>query len=73
MILRYAGVVRNQGEAMVDASTANIAHFVKNGFDETIRFDIVKDITRFIMLAGKLLEKLIANYGPFVMNSQDEL
>jgi len=58
---------------MVDASTAKIAHFVKIRFDETIRFEIVKDNTRFIMLAGKQLDELIAKYGPFVMNSQDQL
>ena len=73
LIVCYAGAVRVQGEAMVDASTANIAHFVKSGFDETIRFEIVKDNTRFILLAGKPLDEPIANYGPFVLNSQDQL
>ena len=58
---------------MVDASTANIAHFVKSGFDETIRFDIVKDNTKLIMLAGKPLDEPIAKYGPFMLNSQDQL
>jgi len=46
---------------------------VKSEFDETIRFEIVKDNTKFIMLAGKPLDEPIANYGPFVMNSQDQL
>ena len=73
LILCYAGAVRIQEEAMVDASAANIAHFVKSDVEETIKFKIVKDSTRFIMLAGKPLDEPIANYGPFVLNSQDQL
>jgi redox-sensitive bicupin YhaK (pirin superfamily) len=58
---------------MVVAATANIAHFVKSGLDETLRFEIVKDNTRFIILAGKPSDEPIANYGHFIMNSKDQL
>jgi len=69
LIVCYAGAVRLQGKAVVDSNVANVAHFVKSGVDEKIRFETVKDATRFIMLAGKPLDEPIANYGPFVLNT----
>ena len=73
LIVCYTRPVRVQGEAMVDAAAAKIAHFVKSGFDETIRFEIVKDNTRIIILLGKPYDGPIDNYSPFVMSSQDQL
>ena len=69
LIVCYTGAVLVQGETMVDSTEKNVAHFVRSEVDETIRFETVKDFTRFIMLAGKPLEEPIANYGPFVLNT----
>lgn len=41
--------------------------------DETIKLEILKDNTRFIMLAGQPLNEPIAAQGPFVLNEKHEL
>ena len=41
--------------------------------DETIKIDVQKDNTRFIMLAGQPLNEPIAAQGPFVLNEKHEL
>ena len=41
--------------------------------DGTIKIEVLKDNTRFIMLAGKPLNEPIAAQGPFVLNEKHEL
>jgi len=69
LIVCYSGAVQVQGETKVDSTERNVAHFVRSEGDETIRFETLKDNTKFVMLAGKPLEEPIANYGPFVLNT----
>ena len=41
--------------------------------DESLRFDVLEDDSRFILLAGKPLNEPIAKYGPFVLNEKAEI
>lgn len=47
--------------------------FMPNDEDEDIMVKTLAPRTRFILLAGRPLNEPIANYGPFVLNSQEQL
>lgn len=40
---------------------------------DAIKIAAINDETRFLLLAGKPIKEPIAQYGPFVMNTQDEI
>ena len=41
--------------------------------DQSISFKTHENNTKFILLAGKPLNEPIANHGPFVLNTQEQL
>jgi quercetin 2,3-dioxygenase len=55
-----------------DKSLANgdMIHLSYSGTDITIRSDA---IAKVLIMAGKPLDEPVVNYGPFVMNSHEEI
>jgi len=53
--------------------SVSCAHFIITARDEQIKIETTSDDTRIVLLAGKPLNEPIANYGPFVLTTQDQL
>jgi redox-sensitive bicupin YhaK (pirin superfamily) len=41
--------------------------------DEVIKIETIEADTRIVLLAGQPLNEPIANYGPFVLTTQEQL
>ena len=74
MIVCHAGelTVQDADDKKIGAATAVVFKINKNS-DEKIKFKVLKNNTRFIMLAGLPLNEPIAAQGPFVLNEKAEL
>jgi len=72
MIVIYQGAAKVQDNSKV-LSSVSCAHFVITARDEQIKIETTSDNTRIVLLAGKPLNEPIANYGPFVLTTQDQL
>jgi redox-sensitive bicupin YhaK (pirin superfamily) len=46
---------------------------MENGGDETFRIEALEDGTTVLLISGKPLNEPVAHYGPFVMNTQEQL
>ena len=72
MILCHQGQVTVQGTKRL--ATGHCAVFnPSSSKDEALKFEVLEDDTRFIMLAGKPLNEPIAARGPFVLNTEKQL
>lgn len=67
----YEGSAR-LGEGQ-DAATVQAGELVVLGEGEAVALEGREADTRLILVAGKPLREPVARYGPFVMNTQDEL
>ena len=70
MIVLYQGELEVQGSETKTAPHA-IAFQLSGGSEEDIQIRTIAPNTRFILLAGKPLNEPIANYGPFVLTTQE--
>ena len=64
-------IVQDDQNTKVSKGTAVV--FKPSNQDESLKFSVLEDNTRFIMLAGQPLNEPIAARGPFVLNEEKEL
>lgn len=62
-----------EGWLAIDGQDVNSAHSVLLGEGSELRIAAGDQGVRVLLLAGKPLDEPIAQYGPFVMNTQDEI
>ena len=74
MIICHQGSmnIQNNTKDVIKAGAAAVFN-INASSDEVIKFDVLENNTRFIMLAGKPLNEPIAARGPFVLNEREEL
>ena len=74
MVICHQGSMVLQGDSKQKLTKGAAAVFkLSSAKDEMLKFNVLEDSTRFIMLAGKPLNEPIAARGPFVLNEEDEL
>ncbi len=62
-----------EGEAVFGEQTVPAVHMIKFGPGDHIRVHTENSAARFMLIAGQPFREPIAPYGPFVMNTQDEI
>jgi len=62
-----------EGEAKVGGESVSKGHLAVLSLGEETKITAANDGARFLVIAGKPLREPIAKYGPFVMNTQDEI
>lgn len=62
-----------EGEAKVAGESVRKGELAVLSLDDKTRVGAVADGARFLVVAGKPLREPIAKYGPFVMNTADEI
>ena len=62
-----------EGEAVFGEQTVPAVHMIKFGPGDHIRVHTENSEARFMLIAGQPFREPIAPYGPFVMNTQDEI
>ena len=62
-----------EGEAVFGEQTVPAVHMIKFGPGHHIRVHTENSAARFMLIAGQPFREPIAPYGPFVMNTQDEI
>jgi quercetin 2,3-dioxygenase len=62
-----------EGEAVFGDETVQAVHMIKFGSGDHIRVHTENTEARFMLIAGRPFGEPIAPYGPFVMNTQDEI
>ena len=62
-----------EGEAVFGEQTVQSVRMVKFGPGDHIRVRTENNIARFMLIAGQSFGEPIAPYGPFVMNTQEEI
>lgn len=70
MLVIYQGSAKVQGEAKL-LKAVTCTPFLISDRDEIIRIETAEADTRIVLLAGQPLNEPIANYGPFVLTTQD--
>ena len=73
MIVLFQGSISVQNDAQVFQGIHGIVFEATESADEEIKITTKSPNTRFLLLAGKPLNEPIANYGPFVLNTREEL
>jgi redox-sensitive bicupin YhaK (pirin superfamily) len=67
----YEGTIRiGDGES---AKTVNAQELAVLGAGSDVRLQGVADVSHAILVAGRPLREPVAKYGPFVMNTQEEI
>jgi hypothetical protein len=62
-----------EGEAVFGNQLVSAVHMIQFGPGEHIRVRTQRAAARFMLMAGRPFGEPIAPYGPFVMNTQDEI
>lgn len=63
-----------QGKATIDGQVINAQQMAQTSEGEQLSLENTSNLeSRFLVLAGKPLKEPIANWGPFVMNTQEEI
>jgi redox-sensitive bicupin YhaK (pirin superfamily) len=62
-----------EGEAVFGDQTIAAVHMIHFGPGDHVRVRTENSAARFMLIAGKPFREPIAPYGPFVMNTQDEI
>jgi redox-sensitive bicupin YhaK (pirin superfamily) len=70
LVYVYRGAVRIAGEAV---GTRRMAILSQNSAADGVIIDAGSEPARLLLIAGRPLNEPIAQYGPFVMNTQQEL
>jgi redox-sensitive bicupin YhaK (pirin superfamily) len=62
-----------EGEASFGDQTASAVNMITFGDGDHLRVKTGKEGARFMLIAGKPFREPIAPYGPFVMNTREEI
>lgn len=62
-----------EGEAVIDGQTVSAVRLVRFGDGEAIQVKTGNSPVRFMLFAGKPFNEPIVPYGPFVMNTREEI
>ncbi|MGE5073674.1 MAG: pirin family protein, partial [Anaerolineae bacterium] len=62
-----------EGEATFGSQTASAVQMIRFGDGDHIRAKTENSAARFMLIAGKPFGEPIAPYGPFVMNTREEI
>lgn len=62
-----------EGNATVEGEAVPLRHAAVLGAGQALRVDAGENGARFLLLAGRPLNEPVAQYGPFVMNTMDEV
>ena len=62
-----------EGAISVDGADVGRGELIVFGDGESVRIEGRAPASRLILVAGKPIGEPVARYGPFVMNTQDEI
>jgi hypothetical protein len=62
-----------EGDAKVGSETVRTGQIGVMSSGDRLQVEAAQQGARFLVIAGKPLREPIAKYGPFVMNTQDEI
>ncbi len=62
-----------EGEALIDGQTVSAVRLVEFGDGDSVQVKTENNPVRFMLFAGKPFKEPIMPYGPFVMNTKEEI
>lgn len=72
LIVVHSGSLKIQDSKVVP-SGQSVKFVLNKSSDEVLKFTSLEDGTRFILLAGTPMNEPIARYGPFVLNTEQQI
>ncbi|PKF48981.1 hypothetical protein AT251_22200 [Enterovibrio nigricans] len=63
---------QSHGEIQIGADLVKAGHWVSLGEGDSVTFKAIKN-AGVLILAGQPIDEPVAHYGPFVMNSMEEI